>query len=198
MRVASYRRFSIVLVVLGVVASLYGRQDPQHGSEKKTAIPEPLSGYLQLSDQQSAALSGAVEKHNDLVESKRADQRSARMRAASDPSVNASRMIEQDQLEIEKSRTETRQCITQILSADQLSRLEELHKVQTQSEEQTKAAEEAAALGLVESRSTTGKQMFGGTAAIFAGDTASQPDIDQPAAAKKPRSKRPPPTSPPQ
>lgn len=192
-----WRRFVCPLALLGVTMLLYGKQDAEQLSGKKSVISQSLSHYLRLTDQQSVALADALEKYNDVIESKRSDQRTARMRAAADPSVNANRLIEQDQLEIQKARVEARSYITKILSEDQLSQLKELATEQPRSAEQARIAGEAARLGLVKRR-TTAKQPFGGTVPIFSADTASQPDIDQPAVTKRPLAKRPPPTSPPQ
>jgi len=195
-----WQRFSSVFVLFGLALLLSGRQSAQQNSGKKTVLPVPksLSGYLHLTDQQSISLADALANYNEAVESRRADQRSAQMRAAADPSVNANRLIEQDELGIKKARAEARACIAEILSADQLSQLRELAAEQPQSEEQARLAEDAAGIGLVQPRTRKGKQPFGGTVPIFASDTASQPDIDEPAATKKPLAKRPPPSSPPQ
>ena len=178
--------------------SLYGRQNAEQGSDTNIVVPQALSRYLHLSIEQAAALKNTLEKYKKLVESKRADQRSAQMRAAVDPSLNANRSIEQDQIEIQKARTETRACIAEILSSDQLSQLKQLAVEQPWSDEQRRLAEQAASLNLIRPHSMSGKQPFGGTVPIFAADTASQPDLDQPAVPKKPLAKRPPPTSPPQ
>lgn len=193
-----WRCFLSSLALLGVTALLYGAQDAERNSGERTVISQSLSSYLRLRDQQSAALANTLQSYSDVVESRRSDQRSARMRAAADPSVNADRLIEQDQLEIQKARAEARASIEEILSSDQISQLKKLGTEQPQSNEQAKLAEEAARLGLIQPRTGAGKQPFGGTVPIFSADTASQPDMDQPAHTKKPLAKRPPPASPPQ
>jgi hypothetical protein len=196
--VGCWRRFFCFFTLLGVTPLLCGAQGAEQSSGKRTVISQSLSSYLRLADQQSAALADTLQSYNDVVESKRSDQRSARMRAAADPSMNANRLIEQDQLEIQRACAEARVSIKEILSADQISQLKKLATEQPQSDEQAKLAEEAARLGLIQPRTTAGKQPFGGTVPIFSADTASQPDMDQPVHTKKPLAKRPPPTSPPQ
>lgn len=198
MLVVSWRRFLSSCAVFGVTLLLCGAQDAQQSSGKKTVISQSLSSYLRLSDQQSAGLADTLQSYNDVVESKRSDQRSARMREAADPSVNANRLIEQDQLDIQRARAETRTSIQEILSADQISQLKKLATEEPESDEQARLAEEAARLGLIQPRVTTGKQPFGGTVPIFSADTASRPDLDQPTHTKKPLARRPPPASPPQ
>jgi len=52
----------LVLVLLGIAVSLYGRQNAEQGSDTNIVVPQALSRYLHLSIEQAAALKNTLEK----------------------------------------------------------------------------------------------------------------------------------------
>jgi len=199
MWVSAGRRFSGLLLLLGIAVSSFGKQSGDDGSKARIAIPKSLTQYLSLSGEQAAALENSLQQYREIVESKQANQQAVQMRATVDRSINANRALERDQTEIEKARSDERAFITGILSSDQLSRLERLAAVPSGHEdsELAKLAEQAASLNLIKRCSLTPNQPFGGAVAIFAADTASQPALGKRVVNRKPLAKRPPPSFPP-
>jgi septal ring factor EnvC (AmiA/AmiB activator) len=183
--------FSLILVLPLVL------QQVADQATTKSAVPISLRQYLELSNEQTERLQRTLGQYNDLVASKRADMRSVQMKAAVDPSVNANRVIERDQVEIEKARVEAQQVLAKTLSSAQLVLLKKLEEKRPNDGDRLTLLAEAVHLNLIEDPEIDRKQPFGGTTPIFANDTASQPEASEHGSRKKGIAKRKPPAAPP-
>lgn len=190
------RAWLMLLLAPFTVMTCFSQQTADNKLSKST-IPMPLKQYLSLSSEQAVRLQNALNAYEQLVSSKRDEMHSLQMKAAVDPSVNASRVIESDQAEIQKARCHTREEISAVLSPEQISRLIKLRSDSPSDAEHAKLAAEAAELNLIELPDNTLRQPFGGTTSLFSADTKSQPELPDQQDQKKVRTKRAPPKSPP-